>query len=174
MNIAIGSTNPAKVRAVEEAFKRMEKEIIVTSLTVPSGVNEQPFSDEETIEGAINRAKNCFLEADIEIGIGLEGGVVETQYGLCVCNWGALVEHGKPPLIAGGARIPLPEEISVRLRRGEELGPVMDAYSKGKNVRKKEGAVGIFTNGLVTRDKMFLHVMNLLIGQYIYRKSICD
>lgn len=64
----------------------------------------------------------------------------------------------------------MPEEIAVRLRNGEELGPVMDDFSQKKNVRKKEGAIGIFTNGNVTRDEMFLHVMKILIGQYEYGK----
>lgn len=169
MNIAIGSTNPAKVNAVKEAFRRNGTDVTVLSFNVPSGVSAQPFSDEETIKGAINRGENCLQAKDVDIGIGLEGGVTETPFGLCICNWGALVEENKSPLIAGGARFLLPDEIATRLRDGEELGPVMDDFSKRKNVRKKEGAIGIFTNGYVTRDEMFIHVMNLLIGQYEYR-----
>jgi inosine/xanthosine triphosphatase len=172
MIVAIGSKNPAKINAVKLAFQEIHKEVTVMPMDVDSGVSEQPFSDDETIKGAKSRAENCFKEHDVEIAIGLEGGVTETEYGLCVCNWGALVQKGKSPIIAGGARIFLPDEISNRLRAGEELGPVMDAYANKKNVRKKEGAVGIFTNGLVTRDEMFVHVMKLLIGQYQYKNMI--
>lgn len=168
MKIIIGSKNPAKIMAVQTAFSDYEAEII--SKDVPSGVSDQPFSDEETIKGAINRAYGALELSGGQIGIGLEGGVQKTEYGLFLCNWGALAEEGKNPILGGGARIPLPEEVSARLFAGEELGPVMDDYAKKVNVRKNEGAVGIFTNGQVNRAEMFSHVMNLLIGQYEYRK----
>lgn len=168
MKIIIGSKNPAKIMAVQTAFSGYEAEIITKD--VLSGVSAQPFSDEETITGAINRAFGALETAGGQIGIGLEGGVQETEYGLFLCNWGALAEEGKPPIIGGGARIPLPEEVSARLLAGEELGPVMDDYAEKVNVRKNEGAVGIFTNGRVNRADMFSHVMQLLIGQYEYRK----
>ncbi|QQZ10576.1 DUF84 family protein [Heyndrickxia vini] len=170
MKIAVGSTNPAKINAVEAGFKLTEIDVSVIPLKVPSDVSEQPFSDEETIKGAIHRAENCLKAIDAQIGIGLEGGVTETPFGLSICNWGALIERGQPPIIGGGARFILPEEIAVRLRNGEELGPVMEDFSQRENVRKKEGAIGIFTNGKITRDEMFLHVMKILIGQYEYRK----
>lgn len=169
MLVAIGSKNPAKINAVKLAFKEINIEVDIHPMNVPSGVSEQPFSDEETIKGAVQRAENCLNNNGVDIAIGLEGGVTESEFGLCVCNWGAIVEKEKTPIIAGGARIILPEEIASRLRAGEELGPVMDDYANKKNVRKKEGAIGIFTNGLVTREEMFVHVMKLLIGQYQYR-----
>jgi len=163
MKIIIGSKNPAKITAVKNSFTH-EDEIV--ALDIPSGVSEQPFSDDETIKGAINRAIGALNQGNGDIGIGLEGGVQETSYGLFICNWGALVSNEGETIIAGGARIPLPEEVAIRLRAGEELGPVMEDYAKKKNVRKQEGAVGIFTNGLVNRSEMFTHVMNLLVGQY--------
>ncbi len=163
MKIIIGSKNPAKITAVKNSFSH-EDEFV--ALDIPSGVNEQPFSDEETIKGAINRAVGALKQGNGDIGIGLEGGVQETSYGLFICNWGALASNEGEPIIAGGARIPLPEEVAIRLRAGEELGPVMEDYAKKKNVRKQEGAVGIFTNGMVNRSEMFTHVMHLLVGQY--------
>jgi len=163
MKIIIGSKNPAKINAVKNCFTENHEFV---DLDISSGVNEQPFSDDETIKGAINRAIGALQHGNGDIGIGLEGGVQETSYGLFICNWGALVSNDREPIIAGGARIPLPEEVAVRLRAGEELGPVMEDYAKSKNVRKQEGAVGIFTNGMVNRSEMFTHVMNLLVGQY--------
>lgn len=170
MIIGIGSTNAAKVSAVKKACSAFGSSVSIVSASVSSGVSDQPFSDEETIQGAINRANNVLNGEHTDIGIGLEGGVVETAQGLFLCNWGALIAKNSAPIIAGGARIPLPDEIANRLRAGEELGPVMDSYAKRKNVRKQEGAIGIFTNELVSRGKMFVHVMELLIGQYLYQK----
>ncbi|MCM3767158.1 DUF84 family protein [Neobacillus niacini] len=170
MKIMIGSKNPTKIAAVKNSFRdHYGAEFL--ALDVPSGVSEQPFSDEETIKGAVNRAVRALQQGDGDIGIGLEGGVHETSHGLLLCNWGALASTHMEPIIAGGARFLLPEEVAARLRAGEELGPVMDDYAKKKNVSKQEGAVGIFTNGLVNRSAMFTHVMNLLVGQFTYQRE---
>lgn len=169
MKIIIGSENPAKAAAVKNAFNLPEAEFL--AIDVPSNVSAQPFSDEETIEGAINRAVAALEQGDGDIGIGLEGGVHMTKHGLFLCNWGALAEPGHPPLIAGGARIPLPDEIAGKLLAGRELGPVMDEYTMKKNIRKNEGAIGIFTNGQINRSEMFTHLTKLLAGQYEYRKA---
>lgn len=167
MKIAIGSKNPAKITAVEEAFKDHHFDIM--AVDAASGVSEQPMSDEETIKGALNRAIEAAEKAGASIGIGLEGGVQQTPHGLLLCNWGALTAKGRKPIIAGGARLLLPEEVAEKVLAGNELGPVMDEYAKKQNVRKNEGAVGIFTNGQVNRSEMFLHVMKLLAGQYEYQ-----
>lgn len=169
MKIIIGSKNPAKIGAVKNFFQAENTEFV--SLDIPSGVNEQPFSDEETIQGAVNRAMNALKDGKGDIGIGLEGGVQETSHGLMLCNWGALAANDMAPLVAGGARVLLPDEIANRLRAGEELGPVMDEYAKVQNVRKTEGAIGIFTNGKINRKDMFTHIMGMLVGQYEYKQS---
>ncbi|KUP05529.1 NTPase [Bacillus coahuilensis p1.1.43] len=172
MNIAIGSKNPAKVGAVERACRPYLTGDFY-SVDVDSGVSSQPFTDEETIQGAVNRAKKACLHLDANMGFGLEGGVQETSHGLFLCNWGAIyLREQQDSMIAGGARILLPEEIACRLRNGEELGPVMNDYSNRNDVRSKEGAVGIFTNSLMTRGAMFEHVTTLLIGQYLRKVAV--
>ena len=166
MKVVVGSTNKAKVQAVQSVIS---ESWILSSIDASSEVSEQPFSDEETIQGAINRANNALLKTDAQLAIGLEGGVVETPFGLFLCNWAALRVRGiEKVYIAGGARIPLPKEVAIELRKGRELGPIMEEYSNKIDVRSNEGAVGIFTNGKITRAKMFEHIIELLIGQYEY------
>ncbi|MFC4321122.1 DUF84 family protein [Litchfieldia salsa] len=168
MRIAIGTTNPTKVSAVKEGFEGLE--VSFHPCSVSSGVSAQPMSDQETIQGAINRARESRLQKNADIGIGLEGGVIETDYGLFLCNWGALVYHMEDsPILAGGARILLPEDFKEDLRKGRELGEIMDEFTKKNNVRTKEGAIGIFTNGYIDRTEMFTHVTRLLVGQYSYK-----
>ena len=105
MKIIIGSKNPAKITAVKNVFL-MKGEFV--SLDIPSGVSEQPFSDEETIKGAINRAVGALKQGNGDIGIGLEGGVQETSYGLLDLQLGRSCNERGGPVIAGGARIPSP------------------------------------------------------------------
>jgi inosine/xanthosine triphosphatase len=164
MNVKVGSINPAKIKAVQAVFS--DKEIF--GIQVSSDVSAQPFSDEETREGAINRAMKCTEQYPSSIGIGLEGGVMYVSEQVFLCNWGALATPDKDLFTASGARILLPPEIVDQLQRGLELGDVMDSYAKKKNVRSREGAVGIFTNDRVSREGMFEHVVWLLRGQMEY------
>lgn len=162
MNIYVGSLNPAKIEAVRAVFNEHE----VKGVEVETKVAAQPFSDEETMEGAVNRARECALQSKANIGIGLEGGVMEIDGDLYLCNWGALVDKKENVYKASGARIPLPDEIRSALETGKELGEIMDEYAKGHEIRKKEGAIGIFTNDAVNRSDMFSHVVKLLKGQW--------
>ncbi|TRM12988.1 DUF84 family protein [Lentibacillus cibarius] len=164
MNIIVGSNNPAKIAAVTDIFSQDK----ITGIQAPSQVSAQPFSDAETRLGAINRATYCLQEASGDIGVGLEGGVMYVNNGLYLCNWGALVTKNNNVFTASGARILLPSEIENELNEGVELGDVMDAYAKRQDVRKKEGAIGIFTNERISRKEMFVHVVKLLYGQWEY------
>ncbi|WP_306454092.1 DUF84 family protein [Evansella halocellulosilytica] len=163
MRVGIGSKNHAKVKAVKEVLKTSFQ---IESLAVPSSVSEQPFSDVETKQGAINRAKYLVNHLSFDIGIGLEGGVVDEHHEMTICNWGALATKEGDVFVAGGARIPLPEEIAEQLRGGHELGDVIDQWANKIDVRKNEGTVGILTMGQITRVTMFEHVVRLLVGQW--------
>ena len=71
--------------------------------------------------------------------------------------------------IAGGARIPLPDYFRDSIEQGVELGDLMEQYCNREGIRKHEGALGIFTNGAVSRVEMFKHVSLILIGQWQYK-----
>lgn len=167
---AVGSMNPVKVQAVSQVFQ--QEGVSVQGMEVNSGVSAQPFSDVETKAGAVHRADECLRSDGISIGIGIEGGVVESEEGMLSVNWGALVDRSRRQVVASGARYPLPEEITEGLRGGKELGEIIDSFTARYDVRKKEGAVGIFTNGLVTRNELYVHLVRLLAGQYEYIKKM--
>src|SRR5438105_616451 len=54
-SVAVGTTNPAKLAAVDSAIRRIWPTALVTGINVDSGVRAQPLSDEEAICGATNR-----------------------------------------------------------------------------------------------------------------------
>ncbi|MET3196523.1 DUF84 family protein [Bacillus sp. OAE603] len=164
MKITIGSLNPTKVEAVKSVFRHFE----VIGKNVPSNVSNQPMTDHETMEGAINRANNAKSEGNSEIGIGLEGGVIIENDRLFLCNWGALVYENET-ILASGAKILLPREFIKELQIGIELSEIMETYTNEKDIRSKEGAVGIFTNGQITRTQIFEHISKLLLGQYEFQ-----
>lgn len=167
MQIVIGSKNKAKVKAVQSVFQNET----VISLQVPSHVSTQPFSDEETRVGAMNRALECAKLYPTSYCIGLEGGVMYVGENLFLCNWGAFTTPDKNIFTASGARIALPDKITAELLAGKELGEVMDQFANKEEVGQKEGTIGILTNNEITRESMFAHVIHLLKGQWLYYKE---
>lgn len=77
MKVAVGSTNPVKIEAVKDAFKKVwsEKKWEVVGFAIPSGVSSQPKSDLESIKGATNRARGAFKKTKADYAVGLEGGL---------------------------------------------------------------------------------------------------
>ncbi|MDN7246045.1 DUF84 family protein [Planococcus shenhongbingii] len=163
---AIASGNPAKVNAVTAVFEKFQFDFELVTKDVDSGVSAQPITLEETRLGAINRSKAALTDS-LDVAIGLEGGVYELEGEMYLCNWGALATSEGRLYTAAGAQIPLPEEIALRLRAGNELGLVMDEYADEIGVRTHKGAIGILTAEYVNRNEMFEHIVSLLLGQYI-------
>lgn len=169
MKIILGSKNKAKQSAVKLVYPTET----VETIDVPSFVSDQPFSDKETLTGAINRANEIHKQFPNHLAIGLEGGVMRLHDHLFLCNWGALVDPHNQLYIASGARIPLPSELVVELDRGQELGRVIDSFANKIDVRQSEGTIGILTENIVTREEMFAHVVKQLKGQYLfYQKTM--
>jgi len=155
MKIAVGSTNPVKVAAVREMVLRHWPEAEVIPVAVETGVSEMPMSDAESLSGARNRAHAARAIANADLGIGLEGGVNPEAIGLVLHGWVVAVDGNGRTGIGGAGRLPLPEAIAKRVLAGEELGPVMDDILGQTDVRKKGGAVGALTAGLVMRQDAF-------------------
>ncbi|CAM3150622.1 DUF84 family protein [Filibacter tadaridae] len=172
MEFVIGTTNQAKLNAANQVLLTYFPHAVVSNSEVGSGVADQPFGDEETKLGAINRALRSTVMREGVIGIGLEGGVRMIGKQMYMCNWGAIVLPDGTRFTAGGAQIPLPQEIAMEVLAGKELGPVVDDYFQASGIRTKEGAMGMLTAHAVNRKELFVHILQLLAGQYIYHMKM--
>ncbi|HLR72630.1 MAG TPA: DUF84 family protein [Pseudogracilibacillus sp.] len=164
MNIVIGSTNPTKIKAVKAVFP----EANVHTASAPSDISAQPIGDNETLLGAMNRAKYLREIYPEMYGVGLEGGVMYVENNLFLNSWGVLITQNEQVYTAAGARIPLPDEFSEKLNQRIELSTLMDDFTNKENVRNREGAIGIFTSSYLTRADLFAQVMTILKGQMEY------
>ncbi|HEY8416407.1 MAG TPA: inosine/xanthosine triphosphatase [Limnochordales bacterium] len=154
--IAVGSTNPAKVGAVQAIAQRAFPGARVVPLAVASGVAGQPLSAAETAAGARTRALAALKAVpEAAYGIGLEGGLEPTPGGGDVVNCCAVAARDGRVSVAWGVRFPLPPAVVRRLLAGEELGPVIDEISGVAAGKGLLGAVGVLTGGLVTREAMW-------------------
>src|SRR3989344_127830 len=77
--VAVASKNPVKINAVEKSFKLLfpEWQIETEAFSVPSGVADQPFSDQETYSGALNRINNLSSISNADYLVAIEGGIEE-------------------------------------------------------------------------------------------------
>ena len=154
--VAVGSANPVKVGAARAVVTRLAEAADVASVTVPSGVPDQPWGDDETIRGALARARAAREALDADVGIGIEGGVVEGAEGTVrTCAWAAAVTRDGRESVGGSLAMTLPPRVADLVRGGMELGHAMDAITGGHNVKQGPGAVGILTHGLVTRQQAY-------------------
>ncbi len=165
MKIIVGSTNPIKIEAARLIFQQVNSHAVISGIEVDSGVSHQPWGDEETRTGAVNRAKAAILNG-ADYGVGFEGGVINTEYGLMTCAWCAVVDVQDTVGIGGGVNVQLPPQVAKALHSGGELGPAMDALTGDHNTKQGPGAVGILTSGLSDRQTAYQHMLALALAAF--------
>lgn len=168
--LVVGSTNGAKVRAVEYAIQDIWPETSVLGVEVESGVSAQPWSDTETRAGARQRAMAAWqhVEGAAEanrLGVGLEGGIYEEGNEMWSTVW-VTVTDGKEYWEANGARIKLPEVVAEGIRQGEEMGEVMAKIVQKHDVKTTTGMLGIITNNVVDRTREYGGLARLALGMW--------
>lgn len=170
MNIVIASHNPAKVRAVREAFSRQfpgeNTEYFPVGLA--SGVSDQPRSDDETRTGARNRACNaCEQFPDADFWVGLEGGIDSIDDYLMAFAWMAVLGPGGRIGEARTVTLPLPPAVRDLVEQGMELGDANDRVFSTVNSKHEGGAFGLLTNGLYTRESVYTEALVVALVPFV-------
>jgi inosine/xanthosine triphosphatase len=183
--IFVGSTNPVKIKATHEAARQQWPDVEVVGMAIKSGISEQPLSDEETRQGALQRAQaaldsglasyvsnNSTAKKDVVkmLGLGLEGGVFEYGDQLWNTVWAVVVDQEGKIAVANGARFSLPQVIANKIRQGEEMGPVMESLVGEMDIRSKQGMIGILTQGFITRTQEYASIAKMALGLWYGRK----
>ena len=165
--VAVGSTNPVKIAAVRAVISRVAPEARVEGLQVASTVRDQPWGDEETARGARARAIAAREALGSELGIGIEGGVVDDERGLRTCAWAAVVGPDGREGTGGSLAMPLPPSVAELVRGGLELGDAMDQVAGTHNVKRGPGAVGLLTAGLIDRQRAYEALITYALAPFL-------
>jgi inosine/xanthosine triphosphatase len=167
--VAVGSTNPAKVGAVEQLLTDLALDATVLPLNVPSGVRAQPIGEEETRKGAYQRAEHALMQSGADLAVGLEGGVEFDEQGQAwLINVAAVAGRTGRQSHAYGAKLLLPESIGEKIREGRELGPLIDEVSGMQEAKTKSGAIGYLTRGLVSRQEMWRSALACALAPFFF------
>ena len=187
--IIIASQNPVKINAVAAAFGKMfpDETFETEGVSASSGVSDQPKTDSETFEGAMNRAENASRMADGDFWVGIEGGVEEMvrlpstklpsiRFGtgrtsrspqedsqMEVFAW--VVVKSKDGKFGKGrtGTFFLPPKVAELVKQGMELGEANDAVFEKTNSKQKNGAVGILTDDIIDRTRYYTETVVLAL-----------
>jgi inosine/xanthosine triphosphatase len=155
--IAVASTNPVKIKAARNGFKKLfpAEKFNVKPIIVPSGVSDQPFGNDETLQGAKNRVYNLLRAVPkADFWVGIEGGVEEWQTELVAFAWVFITDQIRTGKGRTGSFF-LPPAITEMVRQGKELGEADDIVFNRSNSKQENGAIGILTNNVIDRVQLY-------------------
>jgi inosine/xanthosine triphosphatase len=170
MKVVIASKNPVKARATSEAFLRQfpGKEFEFIATEAESGVDDQPFSDDDTRHGAINRAHNAAdRHPGADFWVGLEGGVDTFNSQLMTFAWMAVLGKDGRTGTARTVTLPLPPAVKKLVEDGMELGEANDRIFATVNSKHEGGAFGLLTDGLYTREGVYTDTLVIALVPFV-------
>ncbi|MFQ5553493.1 MAG: inosine/xanthosine triphosphatase [Thermoplasmata archaeon] len=153
LRVGVGTTNPAKIEAVERVLGRLFDRLEVEGREVDSGVPPQP-KEAEALRGAIARAQGARGEGDL--GIGIEAGLVEqgeTETTLDV-QFCAVVDRADRLTFGAGPGFQHPPIVLEAVEAGQTVGEAFETLSGIADLGRREGAIGYLTNGHLSRREL--------------------
>jgi inosine/xanthosine triphosphatase len=162
--VVVATTNPAKIQAILAAFDQIfgEGSCHIDAISVDTGVPEQPFGSTQTRTGARNRVANARqARPDADFWVAIEAGIDEGA----TFSW-VVIESREQRGESRSATLPLPEVILEKVLAGEALGPVMSTLTGIDKIGNKEGAIGVFTAGVLTRSSVYHQAVVLALSPF--------
>jgi inosine/xanthosine triphosphatase len=169
--VAVGSTRRPKLNAVREALTifgpilNSAAQFEIVGEEVPSGVSHTPISRAELMSGARFRAEALVKLArerseQWKYFVGLEGGldVVEENGNRLVFleSWAYVTDGNSRGAYGQSGAVQMPEALATEvIERGTELSVAIDAYAGEQGIRDAQGAWGVLTKNLITREESF-------------------
>nr|WP_202819759.1 inosine/xanthosine triphosphatase [Thaumasiovibrio subtropicus] len=172
LTVIVGSQNPVKVSAVKNALQSVypDADIECQGVDAPSGVPDQPMTAAETRAGALNRMHFCRNHHHADFYAAIEGGLEVLEDGPVTCAYVAIADNQRTS-VGRSAALPLPQAVYDGLVAGDELSDVIDAQFGTQNIKHKEGAMGLLTNGLATRESTYRQALILALAPFMHPLS---
>ena len=155
MKVYIGSKNPGKIQACQEAFEKYFESVEVEGVSVSTDVPEQPFN-EEVFQGAKNRVSNLkkyceenSLEYDYIVSA--ESGITN-QLGDWI-NLNIAFMENKDGLQSYGssAGFPIPKKYIDKIKETNLTELYREVFSLEGEFQKGAGGIQTLTKGEFTR-----------------------
>jgi len=148
--VRVGSTNRVKVAATRAAFSKIFRRAAVRGVVVGSEVSAQPV-EEETMDGAIARARAAIRDADF--GVGIEAGLFwnEAAKDYFDVQYCAIIDKRGTVTLGHGPGFRYPPSAIAEVKKGITVGEAMERLSGVRNIGRRMGAVGWLSKGSMDR-----------------------
>ncbi|MCE4627834.1 MAG: DUF84 family protein [Desulfurococcales archaeon] len=165
---AIATRNRGKYWAAVRALERLcgISRDNVAIVEPPNGLPAQPIGGLEVFRGALLRAARAFeAVAPSGLGIGVEAGPVEfyTGTGYIETQVAVVVGPGRRYSVGTSSSFELPALLLDKMKKGIELGKLIESRRHVRNLRESIGYIGVATSGLVTRTDLTLHAIAMAL-----------
>ncbi|MDP3066376.1 MAG: inosine/xanthosine triphosphatase [Methanobacteriaceae archaeon] len=154
MKVTVGTKNPVKVKATRNVLLKIYPSVEVTGVDVDSGVRDQPIGLNETVKGAVNRAKNAY-NSEVDLSVGIESGLLKTPNsitGYLDLQW-CCIYDGEKKTLGVSAGFEYPPAVVEEVLKGKEVGHVMDQVTGVDKLGQKTGAVSYLSQGMLDRTE---------------------
>lgn len=135
MRIIIGTKNQKKIEVALEVFKSVlnRDDIVVDGVDAQSGVPEAPH-DQETYQGARNRAHECYKNGSADYYIGIESGLVERYGSMFEEAWAVIVSSDGVERVGYSSGLMLPKTVVDRMNTGQKHNEIMAYFDEKFNL----------------------------------------
>jgi inosine/xanthosine triphosphatase len=156
--VAVASKNPVKLNAVKEAFKQLfpQDEFSFEAVAAPSGVADQPMSDDETYTGALNRVTYLSKAVDADYWVAIEGGSQVKNDEYEVFAWVIIKSKEGKSGKGRSSTFFLPSAITKLMKEGKELAHASDILFNESKLGQKQGTIGLLTGNAIDRTKYYV------------------
>jgi inosine/xanthosine triphosphatase len=153
MIVTVGSLNPAKIEATRLAFAALRPGHILQmrGYEVSSGVAAQPMTDAEAICGARNRAVRAIALGECDYGVGIEGGLQQTEGTWFNSGWAVVVDRRGREGVGSTLRMQVPVALMELVLGGQELGEACNVIFGRTAANRAAGFVGLMTGNAIHR-----------------------
>lgn len=169
MKIAIGSRNPFKIAAARQAFTAIwpSQELEMVATSVPSGVSDQPLTTDETIRGAINRAKTVKVALRPDYAVGIEAGLTKIEDKWFVDGWVAVINQKGDIGLGGAPAMEATPGVMKLIKSGHEIGQACKVLFGEDETLNHHGYYGLLTSNLFTATDGFCDAIIMALARFI-------
>lgn len=188
--IAVGSARKPKLEAVRDALGAIrpffggDSDFEIVPVEVPSGVRHTPLSRVDSMAGSRQRAEalvRIARESNVpwKYFVGLEGGLDVIHEGakrwVFLESWAYVADDTGRGAFGRSGAVLVPEALAkVVVDDGLELSVAIDAFAGGRGIRDAQGAWGVLSRNLITRQDAFRIAVISAFAPFFNREIFSD
>lgn len=172
MKVLLGSTNPGKIKGVEQTFKKYYENVEVLGVKVESNVPDQPVNA-ETFEGTKNRVNNLTTYArlsnmNVDFFVGVESGLIEIFNQWFIVEIAVIRDKYGKESIGLSAATPVPSKY-VEPMIEKTMYKVM-TQDLGATFTSEESGTGWLTRNAITRIDLTQQALIMALTKFLNKQ----